>query len=96
MTKREFIKSLQDRTGLGSSDAREVVELIFSHIKQELLLGHAVRIEGVGVLKLKHYEPRTMINNVSGIEYEVPERIKVKFRMAPSMGRSLKRELLEG
>lgn len=95
MTKQEFIKSFMEDTGFGIDDARKITEIVFNHVKEMLLQGKEVRIDGVGSFNFKYRDARTVVNNITKDRHDVGPTVKLKFRPYPSMNRSLKRELLE-
>ena len=89
MIRKEFIFALMEDEGILREDASKITDVVFSQVRKQLLLGREVRINDVGSFRLKYRKPSVMNNNVTGTKHQVGPRVRVKFRVFPSMQRAL-------
>lgn len=96
MTKREFIRTMIEDTGILREDALKITDIVFSHVRNMLLAGREVRVDGVGSFVLRFRKGGVVNNNLVGESHEVGPRVKLKFKTFPSMRRDLNQTLVEG
>jgi nucleoid DNA-binding protein len=89
MNKREFVVSLAEEKEIMKEDASKLAEMVFGHLRSQLLKGNEVRIDDLGVFKIKYRKPTIMNNNITGTKHDVGPRIRIKFRVFNSMQRVL-------
>ena len=70
-------------------DMKRFVEIFLSCVVEELRNGHAVRLNGLGVLDIKTSKARKARNPKTGEQIEVPARKKIVFRASKSLKDSL-------
>lgn len=89
MNKREFVSSLSEAQDILREDASKITDVVFNHLRKQLLKGREVRIDGVGCFSFKYHKPKVMSNNITGTQHEVGHRVRMKFKVFPTMQRAL-------
>lgn len=89
MNKKEFVASLTDEHRILQEDSEKITEAVFNHIRKHLLQGREVRMDGIGSFSFKYRRPKVMNNNITGTKHKVGPRVRMKFKVFPSMQRSL-------
>jgi integration host factor subunit alpha len=74
LTKDELSAKLFDEMGLNKREAREIVDLFFDTIKEELAKGRRVKIPGFGNFILHNKSERQARNPKTGVEAVVSAR----------------------
>ncbi len=79
MTKADIVESVYERVGFSKRDAGELVELVFSTVKETLERGENVKISGFGNFQPRDKRSRPGRNPQSGQPIEITARRIVKF-----------------
>ena len=94
MRKTEFVTELMKERKIPRKEAALAATFVFSKIRNELLLGKEVHIEGVGKFIFKFLEPTTRNNNLTGQQITLPRRVHIRFYPYPSMQNAMNNCLL--
>lgn len=80
LTKADLAEHLSDKTGLNRRQCKEVVELFFHEVSQNLIDGVPVKLSGFGNFELKEKKPRPGRNPKTGEEVTISARRVVTFK----------------
>ena len=89
MTKREFIYALMEDHNLLKEDASKIYDIVVEQIRKQLIKGNEVRLDDEGRFGFKYRGAGVINNNLLGKRHEVGPRVKLKFKIFPSMQRAL-------
>jgi nucleoid DNA-binding protein len=89
VNKKEFILSLTEDHKILREDASKITDVVFSQIRKQLLKGREVRIDEVGCFAFKFKKPGTVNNNITGTQHDMGPRVRMKFKVFPSMQKAL-------
>ena len=79
MKKNELIASISVQTGVSKSTAKQMIDVMFEGIKQNLSRGKDVRLNGLGRLHVAHRKARNGRNPSTGEAIKIPAKNVVKF-----------------
>lgn len=96
MNKRELIREVMEEHNLPRREAKMVLEMVFGTIRDLLLKGEEVRVDGVGVFKFKYRNGRTVQNNFVGTRHKIGPSVKVRFKSFRSFQKELNDALMPG
>jgi integration host factor subunit beta len=74
MTKSDLMNRLAEKKGFPLSTAREIVDIFFDGMTQELINGDRVEIRGLGSFKVKAYKGYTGRNPKTGVKTKVKSK----------------------
>lgn len=89
MRKREFVHALVEDHDILMEDANKIYDAVCKTMRNQLLTGNEVRIEGVGAFHMKFRQAGTVNNNLLGKRHKIGPRVRLKFKTFPSMQRDL-------
>jgi DNA-binding protein HU-beta len=81
VTKSELMASLAEQTGLKKKDVANVMQALSKLIYKTLKKEYKVKLDGLGVFKLKDRKARIARNPRTGEMVNVPAKKVVKFRV---------------
>ena len=90
LTKSDIVEDLNNEIGLNKREAKELVDLLFSDIKNLLSEGHEVKLSGFGNFQLKDKSPRPGRNPRTGEDVEISARRVVTFKSGQKLKESIK------
>ena len=90
LTKADIVEDLNNEIGLNKREAKELVDLLFSDIKNLLSEGHEVKLSGFGNFQLKDKSPRPGRNPRTGEDVEISARRVVTFKSGQKLKESIK------
>lgn len=98
LTKAEITDDLSKKIGLNKREAKQMVEIFFQEIADELAQGHFVKLSGFGNFNLRDKSERPGRNPKTGVEVPIePRRVvtfhagqKLKARVENYVGTELK------
>jgi len=79
LTKAELADLLFQRVGLNKREAKDVVENVFTEIRDTLARGEAVKLSGFGNFQVRNKPPRPGRNPKTGELIPIPARRVVTF-----------------
>ena len=80
MTKADIVEKVYEKIGFSKKESSELVELVFSMLKQTLENGEKVKISGFGNFLLRDKHDRLGRNPQTGEPLTIPARRVVGFR----------------
>ena len=84
-TKREIAERVAQQTGLAQVMVKQVVQLLFDEIVNELAAGNRLEFRDFGVFEVVVRKPRTGRNPKTGEKVAVPPKRVVTFKMGKVM-----------
>lgn len=82
MTKPEFVTELAARTGMSKKDADAAYDAFLEIVKESVVAGDRVNLQGVGKFKFTRRAARTGRNPNTGEDVDVPAKTYVAFQIA--------------
>jgi len=89
LTKAELAELLFQKVGLNKREAKDVVESIFSEIRDRLARGEAVKLSGFGNFQIRNKPPRPGRNPKTGELIPIPARNVVTFHPSQKLRRTV-------
>lgn len=80
MNNKELIAALATRTGYRQDDAQNMVRTAVATIRDALVAGESVTIEGLGAFEVKKRLERVITNPGTGQKMLVPPKLVVNFK----------------
>ena len=93
MTKSELIDALVQRRGIPRKTAEEVVNLIFSSMRDALVAGDRIEIRGFGSFKVRDYRGYVGRNPKTGQEIQVEPKVLPVFKVGKNLKSLLNEDL---
>jgi nucleoid DNA-binding protein len=84
-TKREIAERVAQQTGLAQVTVKQVVQLLFDEVINELAAGNRLEFRDFGVFEVVVRKPRTGRNPKTGEKVAVPPKRVVTFKMGKIM-----------
>jgi DNA-binding protein HU-beta len=92
MNKPELIEAIGQRAGVPKKMAQQMLDVTVSVIREALISGEKVKVDGLGIFYVKQYEARLAVNPKTGTRMMLHPRKVVRWRIA----KDLKREITGG
>ena len=80
MTKAEIVETIYERVGFSKKESADLVETVFSIIKDTLATGEKVKISGFGNFVVRQKNERKGRNPQTGEEIRLPARRVLTFK----------------
>ena len=80
MTKRDLIERIQTKTGMSNKESTEILEAVFSIMKNTLESGETLKISGFGSFEVKHKADRIGRNPQTGEAITITARRVLTFK----------------
>ncbi|RMG56937.1 MAG: integration host factor subunit alpha [Deltaproteobacteria bacterium] len=80
MTKADLVEVIYEKVGLSKKEAKEIVEMIFSIMKETLKEGEKIKISGFGNFVVREKKPRRGRNPQTGEDLEISARRVLTFK----------------
>lgn len=82
LTKANLVDRIYERCGLSKKEAQDIVELVFSEIKNFFKEGKSLKISGFGNFNIKHKRARRGRNPQTGAAMTISERRVLTFSVS--------------
>jgi nucleoid DNA-binding protein len=90
VTKHELARQVATQAACSHTQAQEVVDALFTSLREQLIDGHRIEIRGFGVLDVKATKPKPAARNPrTGERVFVPARRKVLFKPGKQLKQAL-------
>jgi integration host factor subunit alpha len=96
MTKAEIIEAVYKKIGVSKKDASQLVESVFTIIKQSLASGEKVKVSGFGNFMIQNKNSRVGRNPQTGKSIEISARRRVAFRPSQVLKDDLNKNAASG
>jgi len=90
LTKSDIVENLNNEIGLNKRESKELVDMMFTDIKNLLSEGHEVKISGFGNFQLRNKSSRPGRNPRTGEDVEISARRVVTFKSGQKLKESVK------
>ncbi len=90
LTKSDIVEDLNNEIGLNRREAKELVDMFFTDIKNLLSEGHDIKLSGFGNFQLRNKTARPGRNPRTGENVEVSARQVVTFKSGQKLKESVK------
>ena len=88
ITRKDLAKAINEKLGFSQRSAEEIIDTVFSTMKNTLIAGESIKLVHFGTLNVRKKSPRRGRNPRTGDAMEISSRSMVTFR--PSKGLRLK------
>ncbi|MBU0967948.1 MAG: integration host factor subunit alpha [Proteobacteria bacterium] len=85
LTRKELAQAINEKLGISQRSAGELVDLVFSTLKQTLLNEESVKIVQFGTFTVRNKAPRMGRNPRTGETMEIAKRSMVSFKASKSL-----------
>ena len=92
LTKAKIVEYVHDRVEGTKKDTAERVETVLETIKETVESGEEVKISGFGKFVVRHKDEQVGRNPKTMVEYEIPERKVLRFKVSPVFKKELNGE----
>jgi integration host factor subunit alpha len=96
VTKADLVEKVYERLGFSKKEAADLVELIFSTLKESITTGEKVKISGFGNFVVRSKRSRIGRNPQTGDQITISARHVLTFRPSQVLKAMLNGEDLEG
>ncbi|MGA1863225.1 integration host factor subunit alpha [Deferribacter thermophilus] len=80
MTKADIVEKIYNQLGITKKDIANVVDMVFTTMREEILNGNSVKVSGFGNFEVKVRGRRVGRNPKTGEEVVIPPRYVVSFK----------------
>jgi nucleoid DNA-binding protein len=91
LTRAELLLSLRKRLSLSNRESQEMLEAIFEGLSEALEEGRSVKLESIGLFEAKSTPARPGRNPKTGLEVEVPAKLRPTFSMSKELRERMER-----
>ena len=88
ITRKDLAKAINEKLGFSQRSAEEIVDTVFSTMKETLINGESIKLVHFGTLSVRKKTPRKGRNPRTGEPMEICSRSMVSFK--PSKGLRMK------
>lgn len=92
LTKAEIVDYVYKRVEGTKKEAGEYVETVLETVKETVEEGEEVKISGFGKFVVRHKDKQIGRNPKTMVEYEIPERKVLRFKLSPVFKKELNGE----
>ena len=92
MNKPELIEAIAERAGVSKKMAQELLDATVAVIREALLSGDRVKVNGLGIFYVKQYQPRAAINPNTGMRVMLKARKVVRCKIAKDLNREVNQQ----
>jgi len=92
MNKPELVEAIAERVGVSKKMAGQVLDTTVSVIREALLSGERVKVNGLGIFYVKQYQPRAAINPNTGMRVMLKARKVVRCKIAKDLNREVNQQ----
>lgn len=91
MLTKEFIGLVSKETGLKKKEAEQLLTATNALIRENLMAGKAIQLQGLGTLELKERNARVFVHPKTGERTTVPSKNQLVFRPVATLKEELKK-----
>ena len=92
MTKADIVEKVSEQAGFSKKEAAELVELVFSILKEKLESGENIKISGFGNFLVRDKKERKGRNPQTGEEIKISSRRVVTFKTSQVLKKALNKK----
>jgi nucleoid DNA-binding protein len=91
MLTKEFIGKIAEASGLSKKDTEHMLSTMNAIIRENLMSGKTIQLQGLGALEIKERKARTIVHPRTGERNMVPSRNQLVFRPVANLKDELKK-----
>ena len=91
MLTKDFIGLVAKSSGLSKKDSEQMLTAMNAIIRENLMAGKAIQLQGVGVLEIKERKERVIVHPRTGERTIVPSKCQLVFRPVANLKEELKK-----
>lgn len=91
MLTKELTGLIAGASGLSKKDAEQLMSTMTAILRENLMAGKSIQMQGLGVLEIKERKARTFVNPQTGESTVVPAKNQLVFKPAGNMKDELKK-----
>jgi len=83
LTKANIVEAVYDRVECTKQDCSEYVDTVLETMKETAGGGEEIKVSGFGKFIVRHKDAQVGRNPKTMVEYEIPERKVLRFKLSP-------------
>jgi len=91
MLTKDFINSIAESSGFSKKDAEQFLTTLNAVMRENLMAGKAIQLQGLGTLEIKERSARTIVHPRTGERTTIPSKSQLVFRPVANMKDELKK-----
>ena len=91
MLTKEFVSLIAEASGLSKKDAEQLLSTTNAIMRENLMAGKAIQLQGLGVLEIKERQARIIVHPRTGERTTIPSKNQLVFRPVAHMKDELKK-----
>lgn len=91
MLTKDLIGLIAEATGMSKKDAEQLLSTTNAIVREKLMDGKAIQLQGLGVLEIKERQARTIVHPRTGERTVIPSKNQLVFRPVANMKDELKK-----
>jgi len=91
MLTKDLISLIATESGLTKKDVELMLSTTNAIVRENLMAGKAIQLQGLGALEIKEKQARTIVHPRTGVKTVVPSKNQLVFRPVANMKEELKR-----
>lgn len=91
MLTKDLIGMIAEAAGMSKKDAEQMLSTTNAIIRENLMAGKAIQLQGLGTMEIKERTARTIVHPRTGERTEVPSKNQLVFRPVANIKDELKK-----
>jgi len=91
MLTKDLIGLIAKESGLSKKDVEHMLSTTNAIVRENLMAGKAIQLQGLGALEIKEKQERTIVHPRTGVKTVVPRKNQLVFRPVANMKDELKK-----
>ena len=91
MLTKDFINLIANTTGLSKKDVEHLLNTNNAILRENLMAGKAIQLQGLGTLEIKERNERTIVHPRTGERTVVPKKKQLVFRPVANIKEEIKK-----
>ena len=91
MLTKDLLSLVAEQAGLTKKDAEQMLSTLNAVMRENLMAGKAIQLQGLGALEIKERQERTIVHPRTGERTVVPPKKQLVFRPVANMKDELKK-----
>ena len=92
MLTKDLIGLIAEASGLSKKDTEQLLSTTNAIVRENLMAGKAIQLQGLGVLEIKERASRVIVHPRTGERTTIPSKNQLVFRPVANMKEELKNE----
>ena len=91
MLTKDLISLIAETAGLSKKDAEQLLSTTNAIIREKLMAGNAIQLQGLGALEIKERQARVIVHPKTGERTTIPSKNQLVFRPVANIKDELKK-----